>query len=101
MNWSRSTGEAIARSRSAEAGIRCHYRFRAIRTVPYPGRAPHIHVKVITGTRTLTTQFCLAGEPGNERDVLYWRLSAAERKAVEMRFETRDGVPTTAVILVA
>ncbi len=76
------------------------YRFRTIRPVPYPGRTPHIHVKVITGKRTLTTQLYLAGEPGNGRDVLYRQLSAAERQVVEMRFETRDGVPTTAVNLV-
>lgn len=77
-----------------------HYRFRTIRPVPYPGRSPHIHVKVFTGRRTLTTQLYLAGEPGNEHDVLYRRLSAAERQAVEMRFEVRDGVPTTSVNLV-
>lgn len=76
------------------------YRFRTIRPVPYPGRAPHIHVKVITGQHTLTTQLYLAGEPGNARDVLYRRLSTAERQAVEMRFETRDGVPKTTVNLV-
>lgn len=77
-----------------------NYRFRTIRPVPYPGRAPHIHVKVITAKRTLTTQLYLAGDPGNERDVLYRRLSAAERRTVEMQFETRDGVPTTIVNLV-
>lgn len=77
-----------------------HYRFRTIRPVPYPGRSPHIHVKVFTGKRTLTTQLYLAGEPGNERDVLYRRLSAAERQTVEMRFEVREGVPTTSVNLV-
>lgn len=76
------------------------YRFRTIRPVPYPGRAPHIHVKVITAKRTLTTQLYRAGEPGNERDVLYRRLSAPERRTVEMRFETRDGVPTAVVHLV-
>ena len=77
-----------------------HYRFRTIRPVPYPGRAPHIHVKVFADKRTLTTQFYLAGEPGNQRDSLYRRMSAAEREAVEMRLEMRDGVPTTTVNLV-
>ena len=76
------------------------YRFRTIRPVPYPGRTPHIHVKVFTAKRTLTTQIYLAGEPGNQRDPLYRRLSAAERQAVAMRFEKRDGVPTTTVNLV-
>lgn len=77
-----------------------HYRFRTIRPVPYPGRTPHIHVKVFTGKRTLTTQFYLAGEPGNQRDPLYRQMSAAERQAVEMRFEKQDGVATTTVNLV-
>jgi protocatechuate 3,4-dioxygenase, beta subunit len=46
------------------------YYFRTIKPVPYPGRpAPHIHVKVKKGGRELlTTQFFIAGHPGNERD---------------------------------
>jgi protocatechuate 3,4-dioxygenase beta subunit len=46
------------------------YRFRTIKPVPYPGRpAPHIHVKVLQGGRELlTTQFMIAGHPGNEVD---------------------------------
>jgi protocatechuate 3,4-dioxygenase beta subunit len=46
------------------------YRFRTIKPVPYPGRpAPHIHVKVKRGDRELlTTQFMIAGHPGNAVD---------------------------------
>ncbi|MDR3636479.1 MAG: protocatechuate 3,4-dioxygenase [Isosphaeraceae bacterium] len=46
------------------------YRFRTIKPVPYPGRpAPHIHVKVKKGDRELlTTQFMIAGHPGNDVD---------------------------------
>jgi protocatechuate 3,4-dioxygenase beta subunit len=45
------------------------YRFRTIRPVSYPGRTPHIHVKVAApGAPLLTTQMYVAGEPGNDRD---------------------------------
>lgn len=45
------------------------YRFRTIKPVPYPGRTPHIHVKVKKGGRELlTTQCYIKGEPQNERD---------------------------------
>lgn len=48
------------------------YRFRTIKPVPYPGRAPHIHVKVRKGARELlTTQCYVKGEPQNDRDGIY------------------------------
>ena len=62
------------------------YRFRTIKPVAYPGRTPHIHVKVITGTRVLVTQFFIAGEPLNERDSIYRWMSTMERQSVEMKF---------------
>jgi protocatechuate 3,4-dioxygenase, beta subunit len=49
------------------------YYFRTIKPVPYPGRTPHIHVKVKKNDRDLlTTQCYVKGHPGNERDFL-WR----------------------------
>ena len=45
------------------------YYFRTIKPVPYPGRAPHIHVKVKRGDRELlTTQCYVNGHSQNERD---------------------------------
>jgi protocatechuate 3,4-dioxygenase beta subunit len=44
------------------------YRFRTIRPVQYPGRAPHIHFEVTAGGTVLTTQMYVEGEPGNLRD---------------------------------
>lgn len=45
------------------------YRFRTIKPVPYPGRTPHIHVKLLKGGRELlTTQLYIQGHPLNERD---------------------------------
>ena len=47
------------------------YRFRTIRPVPYPGRAPHIHFAIQgPGFERLVTQMYVAGEPDNDRDGL-------------------------------
>jgi protocatechuate 3,4-dioxygenase beta subunit len=62
------------------------YAFRTIKPVPYPGRTPHIHVKVAHGGRELTTQFYLADHPLNRRDWLFNRMSMTEQDAVTMRF---------------
>ncbi len=62
------------------------YRFRTIKPVAYPGRTPHIHVKVVHDTRELTSQFYIDGHPQNERDSLWRRLNREERAAVAMRF---------------
>lgn len=64
------------------------FRFRSIRPVVYPGRAPHIHLKVLHpsfGERV--SQWFVAGDEGNERDFLFRRLSAADRAEVEMRLQ--------------
>jgi protocatechuate 3,4-dioxygenase beta subunit len=47
------------------------YRFRTIKPVPYPGRAPHIHVAVrAAGSRPLVTQVYVKGAPENQWDWL-------------------------------
>lgn len=47
------------------------YRFRTIRPVPYPGRAPHIHFAVKgQGFDRLVTQMYVEGERDNARDGL-------------------------------
>jgi len=73
------------------------YAFRTIKPVPYPGRAPHIHVKAISGNRVLTTQFYIAGQPQNDRDWLYRRMTKAQRKAVEMVFKRGANGPEAVV----
>ncbi len=70
-------------SRSDEAG---RYRFRTIKPTPYPGRCPHIHVRVRhPSLGEWTSQLFVAGDPANLRDGLYRRLDADERKDVDMR----------------
>jgi protocatechuate 3,4-dioxygenase beta subunit len=45
------------------------YRFRTIKPVPYPGRTPHIHVKVkLRDKELLTTQIFVNGHPQNKND---------------------------------
>lgn len=74
------------------------YQFRTIKPVTYPGRTPHIHVKVFNGAQeVLTTQFYIDGHPANGRDRIFGRLSAADAAAVSMVFETVDGVDQTSV----
>lgn len=64
------------------------FRFRTIEPVPYPGRTPHIHVKVWIGRReALTTQWYLPAHPGNARDFLYQRVPSDQRDAVSLFFD--------------
>jgi len=59
---------------------------RTIRPVPYPGRTPHIHVKLRHASfGEWTSQLFVAGEPGNARDFLWRALDEADRAAAEMR----------------
>lgn len=69
------------------------YRFRTIRPVAYGSRTPHIHFKVRLGPHELlTTQLYVDGDPGNERDFLWRRLSPAQRQALTVPFRPRpDG----------
>lgn len=81
-------------------GVDGAYAFRTIKPTVYPGRTPHIHVKVFAGGRELTTQFYLADHPLNDSDGLYRRLSAAEREVVAMALaDGPDGPEATVDIL--
>ena len=69
-------------------GASGEYYFRTVKTVPYPGRTPHIHVKIRRGGKELlTTQCYVAGEPQNERDgVLRGIRDARARESVIVPF---------------
>ncbi|HUF86029.1 MAG TPA: protocatechuate 3,4-dioxygenase [Thermohalobaculum sp.] len=61
------------------------YRFRTIRPVPYPGRTPHIHARVIRPDGSeLITQIYLDGHPLNQRDFLFRRLGRAAQAAASI-----------------
>lgn len=67
------------------------YEFRTIKPVTYPGRTPHIHVKVVEGEQeVLTSQFYIAGHPANSRDRIFNRLSDSDAQAVSMTFAMTD-----------
>lgn len=65
------------------------YYFRTIKPVPYPGRTPHIHVKVKKGGKELlTTQFFINGHPQNKTDGIFRGAgNALERELVLVDFK--------------
>lgn len=55
-------------------GTTGEYYFRTIKPVPYPGRTPHIHVKVKQGRKSLlTTQLYVKGEEKRNKDDFIWK----------------------------
>jgi protocatechuate 3,4-dioxygenase beta subunit len=73
---------------STQSNAQGQLRFRTIKPAPYPGRTPHIHVKLRHAAfGEVTSQLFVAGEPGNARDGLWRRLSADDRTALEMKLE--------------
>lgn len=79
------------------------WRFRTIKPVAYSGRTPHIHAKVqLAGRDLLTTQLYVAGDPGNARDMIWRRLSTADREAVTAPFTLgADGLQARFPLVVA
>ena len=71
------------------------YRFRTIKPVSYPGRAPHIHFAISGhGMEPLVTQMYVAGAPENTRDGLLNRIrDRAARESVIVEFKTQPDVP--------
>jgi protocatechuate 3,4-dioxygenase beta subunit len=56
--------------------------------VPYPGRTPHIHVKLRHPSfGEVTSQLFVVGEPGNAADFLYRNLAEDDRREVELRLQ--------------
>ncbi len=74
--------------------------FRTIKPTVYPGRTPHIHVKVLeNGKDRLTTQFYIKDHPGNAQDSLFRRLGS-KAASVEMLFLNGPDGPTANVNVV-
>jgi len=73
------------------------YRFRTIKPVPYPGRAPHIHFAVSgPGFETLVTQMYVEGEPRNARDgILNAVRDRRARQSLIVSLEPHPEVPGT------
>lgn len=74
---------------------RSHYGFRTLKPVAYPGRAPHIHLKVATADgRRLTTQLYLADDPRNAQDFVYREATRdpRRRERIEMHLAPASGI---------
>lgn len=66
------------------------YRFRTIRPVAYPGRAPHIHFAIqADGRRELVTQMYVSGAPENRWDGLLGSLGRSQREALLVDFDAQ------------
>ncbi len=74
--------------RCAASG-RGEYYFRTIKPVPYPGRTPHIHVRVKKGSRELlTTQLFIDGHPQNGQDGIFRSIrDPLDRELVLVEFK--------------
>lgn len=72
--------------------------FRTIKPTVYPGRTPHIHVKVFNASQEkLTTKFYIKNHPENANDGLFRRMSKAQAHAVSIEFQKRNGAVETEV----
>ena len=82
--------QGFGRFLTASAG---EYYFRTIKPVPYPGRTPHIHVKVkIRGRPDFVTQCYIRGEARNANDgVLQGIRDQRQRESVIIDFARIPG----------
>lgn len=69
------------------------YLFRTIKPVPYPGRAPHIHLAVkLKGKKELISQCYIKGHPGNEKDGIWKNIKdEKQRENVTVDFTPLPG----------
>jgi protocatechuate 3,4-dioxygenase beta subunit len=74
-------------------GLNGEYYFRTIKPIPYPGRTPHIHVKVKQGGQeVLTTQLFINGHPQNRNDGILRDIGDAfDRELVLVDFRPIPG----------
>ena len=82
-----------------------YFFFRTIIPVEYPGRTPHIHLKLWNERENvLTTQLYIQGHSMNKEDFLFKRMTLAEQKINSMKLlpaQTNDSTEyVTAVRLV-
>ena len=69
--------------------------FRTIVPTEYPGRTPHIHMKLWSeGQNVLTTQLYIHNHPQNEKDFLFQRMSLTEQRINSMKLIPATGKKT-------
>ncbi len=65
------------------------FSFRTIVPTEYPGRTPHIHMKLWReGKNILTTQLYIHDHPLNKKDFLFQHLSLAEQRINSMKISS-------------
>ena len=63
-----------------------HFYFRTIIPAEYPGRTPHIHLKLLNESENvLTTQLYIQGHPLNKKDFLFKQMTKAEQNINSMK----------------
>jgi len=81
--------QGFGATRSDAAGAA---RFRTIRPVPYPGRTPHIHIKLRHADfGTISSQLFVTADPGNARDFLFRQLDSDGQAALSLTLARADG----------
>jgi len=69
--------------------------FRTIVPTEYPGRTPHIHMKLWReGKNVLTTQLYIHNHPQNKKDFLFQRMSLTEQRNNSMKIIPATGKNT-------
>lgn len=82
--------QGFGTTRSAADG---RARLRTIRPVAYPGRTPHIHIKLRHASfGELSSQLFVAGDPGNATDFLWRAVPAAQRPTLELSLVDAQGL---------
>ena len=77
---------------AARAGADGTVLMRTIRPVPYPGRTPHIHIKIRHASfGEITSQLFVAGDAGNPRDFLWRAVPEVQRSGQDMRLQASNG----------
>ena len=88
--------QGFGRTRSGSNG---EYRFKTIKPVAYPGRAPHIHMCIVSGTTKLATQIYVEGERLNNRDFILNSIHDAEaRNLLIVPFVPEPGYPSDELV---
>ena len=77
------------------SGIDGKYYFKTIKPVMYPGRAPHIHMRIVYQTTTLNTQIYVEGERLNNIDFILNSIrDATARNSLIIPFISEPGYPS-------
>ncbi len=76
------------------SGSNGEYSFKTIKPVMYPGRAPHIHMRILSKASELITQIYVKGEPLNNRDFILNSIHNIEsRNSLIIPFISDPGYP--------